>query len=376
MNGESPTRPAGLNGIPPVDVPAARFAGRGRARSRRPCRARTASRPSSGRGAPSAPPRSRVRGRRRGRPGRRSRRRPARRTGARRRPVNTANGLSRTRRASVIACGTPRTDDDRADPQRLAVHDPGIELDEALLAQRGPRPAPKMPEPSSSRTARSTASSAVPPSSSTCQPARAAARQPSRWTPCSGGAMSKAPPWTAMAGLPPSSHVASISPMAPVDLRPWPVIARTTVPLASRATADRARPACAAADVGSTKIPCDSSVRSEARISSSVTSTISPPVARMAARIWRRARRAVDADALGDRRPGVTAMRRRFAGAERQGQRRARGALDADEARMRSISPAARSRSKPRWTPSSSVPPPSGATTTSGARPPSCSKTS
>ena len=52
--------------------------------------------------------------------------------------MKTANGLSRTRRASVIACGTPRTDTTEPTRSALTVHDPGVELDEAFLAQRGP----------------------------------------------------------------------------------------------------------------------------------------------------------------------------------------------------------------------------------------------
>ena len=256
MNGESPTRPGGLNGIPPVDVPAARLPARSRAI------APTVSCPNIvstqfGIGVRPAflPERSLVVG---DEVVRIARLDPGTlgELVAHRRPVNTANGLSRTRRASVIACGTPRTDATEPTSQGCAVHHPGVELDEALLAERRATPGAEDARSLELADRRSTASRALPPSSSTCQPARAAARQPSRWRSWSGGAMSNAPPWTAIAAaLARRRHAPSISPIGPVGLEAVAGHREDDGP--GRApTVDRARPACAAADVGSTKTPC------------------------------------------------------------------------------------------------------------------------
>ena len=116
-----------------------------------------------------------------------------------------------------------------------------------------------------------------------------------------------------------------------MDLRPWPVIARTTVPLASPATLDRVRPACAAAEVGSTKIPRDEQ-RPERR-PDLVVGHLDDLAAGVAdgGQDLPGTRRAVDADAFGDGRSRRDRGRVRLAGPERAGQRRARGALDADE---------------------------------------------
>ena len=59
---------------------------------------------------------------------------------------------------------------------------------------------------------------------------------------------------------------------------------------------------------------------------------MSPPVSRIAARIWPIAA-GDDPDAFGDRRSGCDCDRVGFAGSERLGERRAGVALDADEAR-------------------------------------------
>ena len=240
-----------------------------------------------------------------------------------------------------------------------------------------PRPAPKMPDPSSSRTAvrRRRGRCRRPPApASPHAPPRGSPRDASPW---SGGAMSNAPPWTAIAGVSPLVDVMCpvSSPMAPVALRPWPVIARTTVP-AVPPIADRARPACAAADVGSTNTPCAS--RSRMRVADLVIGDLDDVAAGLADRgeDLARSRRPVDPDAFGDRRGRRHGDGVGLAGSKRASERRARIALDADQPRDRSIMPAARSRPKPRWAPRSSVPPPRGATTASGAVPPSCSKTS
>ena len=171
-------------------------------------------------------------------------------------------------------------------------------------------------------------------------------------------------------------HARSISPMGPVDLRPWPVIARTTVASAARAAEDRAMPACAAAEVGSTKIPCDKA--SEAMRGSR---RRSPRRSRRRFREWRRGS---GGSAVGGR---CGCLRRWSAPARppsrprHRPRRRERAARTPHSGRRRgaarvSIRPASLSLAKPAWTPSNSVPPPSGATTTSGGRRPSCSKTS
>ena len=196
-NGESPTRPLGLNGAPPVEVAAARSPRASRATAPTVSRAAPAPnivRAQSGSGcARWSSQRRRSRsdassaGSHRSTPHRSAKR-------AAPGPTTTANGLSRTRRASVTGCGTPCT----------AATEPTARVPPSMIPASSstmpssfrldPRPAPKMPEASMSLTARSTASRALPPVARTSQPAAAAARHPCRWVSRSGSGMSKAPP--------------------------------------------------------------------------------------------------------------------------------------------------------------------------------------
>ena len=80
-------------------------------------------------------------------------------------------------------------------------------------------------------------------------------------------------------------------------------------------------------------MPSASSVRSDVRIASSSTSTIVPPLARIAARISAGPRRPGDPDALGDGRPGLHGLRVLRSRPERGGEWRAGGGLHADQPR-------------------------------------------
>ncbi len=196
-----------------------------------------------------------------------------------------------------------------------------------------PRPAPKMPDPSSSRTARSTASRALPPSSSTCQPARAATRQPSRCRPWSGGAMSNAPPWTAIAGVPLVDVMCPVSsPIGPVALRPWPVSARTTVPAVPPIVGSGQ-----AGVRGGRRRLDEHSLREQVahRVADLVIADLDDVAAGLADRgkDLARPRRPVDPDAFGDRRGGRHGDGVGLAGPEGASERRARIALDADQPR-------------------------------------------
>ena len=377
MNGESPTLPAGLNGIPPVEVPAARLP------SRSSTIAPTVSCPnmvSTQFGSGWAIRSSQI-----------ARSRSETRSAGSH--VSTPAALGELARA--VSCedreraleDAPRERDgvrdatdrhDRADLECLPVHDPGVELDEALLAQRGAAPgaedagALELADGSLDGVQRGAAVLQDLPAGTGRGEAALAMDVVLGWGDVEGTAVDRDRRLAAV-----RRHVASISPIGPVDLRPWPVIARTTVPLASRATADRARPACAAADVGSTKTPARQ--QRPQRRPDLVVGHLDDVAAGLADRRQDLpgTRRAVDADALGDRRSRRDGGRIRLAGPERARQRRTRGALDADEARHpidQTGGPQA--GVNPRWTPSSRVPPPSGATTASGARRPSCSKTS
>ena len=119
----------------------------------------------------------------------------------------------------------------------------------------------------------------------------------------------------------------------------------------------RPRPACAAADVGSTNTPCANSSRIESRISPSLTSTMSSPVSRIAARISAIAaasrsgclRRSSQQGSGGDA---------RLACSKRVSERRAQIALHADQPRIRSIMPPLPGAGRSRCVPEGSVPPP------------------
>ena len=364
MNGESPTLPAGLNGIPPVEVPAARSPARSSAiaptvscpnivstqfgsgcarRSSQIARSRSDTRSSGSH--VSTPARSA------------NWRAPG--------PVNTANGLSSTRRASVIAWGMPRTETTeptwRAAPSMI----PASSSMKPSSLSAEPRPAPKIPDPSSSRTAaldgierRAAFLQHLPAGAGRRQAALAMAAVLGRGD-VEGAAVdrdrrravvgSSCGEYLARWGRSPSGRGRSSRGRPSRGIAP---------------TADRARPACAAAEVGSTKRPCASSARSDARIV--VVAHLDDVAAgRRGSRRGsastaaggrsgcpRRSSPRRDGDRVGVRRPGTpgpAARRRRSA--------RRRGAA------RRSIRPASRRRAKPRWTPSSSVPPPSGATT-------------
>ena len=145
--------------------------------------------------------------------------------------------------------------------------------------------------------------------------------------------MSNAPPWTAIAGRAARRrHVPSISAIGPVALRPWPVIARTTVPAVPPIVGSGQ-----AGVRGGRRRLDEHALREQVahRVADVVIADLDDVAAGLADRgeDLARSRRPVDPDAFGDRRRGRHGDGVGLAGSERASERRARIALDADQPR-------------------------------------------
>ena len=268
---------------------------------------------------------------------------------------------------------------DRSDVEVLAIHHPGVELDDALLGQRR---ATARPEDARSLEVADRGLDGIERAAAVVEHTPAGAAPP-RGSPRGSASLGRAGCRTPRRG--PRSRMRARPSCAP---GPRQQRRRSHRRPSARARSARGRWSHGrSGQPGETRVrrrptsaprtpPAPRSVRSEARISSSVTSTMSPT--------FRGSRRGSGATGAAGRsgsprrssprapRPSASAAPARNA--------RASGAQALLWTPIRrgtvSIRPAARRRPNPRWTPSSSVPPPSGATTASGARLPSCSNSS
>ena len=162
------------------------------------------------------------------------------------------------------------------------------------------------------------------------------------------------------------------------DFRPWPESTTTVSSPGASVPAERSidAPAGATALVGSTNRPCLASWPCAAQSASSVTVTIAPPLARAALSTANARGGSATSIPSADEAAGATSAASSLPDALASASGAKTSTWTPNRRGIRSTSPARLKDENAWYAPSSRLPAPTGTTTTSGARRPSCSQTS